>query len=166
MAGEAEVAHVGLLAVAAGRDENVPGLDVSVHEPCGVGGIESVGDLLDQIECAHGLESAFVAEQLAEIGALDVSHREVEGSTLLAGSESGDDMGVVEARRELGLAQEAAAEAFVPRQLRREQLQRDAPSRSRFRREVNRAHRPFAEERLHAKAGEESARANVGCHRL
>ena len=122
--------------------------------------------MLDETERALGLESAFAAEQLAEIGALDVSHGEVEGSTLLAGSESGDDVRVVETRRKLRLAEEAAAEAFVPRQLRREQLQRDAPSRSRFRSEVDRAHRPFSEERLHAKAGEESARTNLGCHRL
>ena len=122
--------------------------------------------MLDETERALGLESAFAAEQLAEIGALDVSHGEVEGSTLLAGSESGDDMGVVETRRKLGLAEETSAEALVPRQLRREQLQRDAPSRSRFRSEVDRAHRPSSEERLHAKAGEESARTNLGCHRL
>ena len=75
---------------------------------------------------------------------------------LLAGPKDRDDVGMVKAARELGLAEETSAEALVPRQLRREQLQCYASSGARLLGQIDSAHRPFPEEGLHAKAGEKS----------
>src|SRR2546422_9697741 len=73
---------------------------------------------------------------------------------------------MVKARRKLGLAQEAAAKALVPRQLGREELERDEPPGARLLGQVDGARRPLPEQRLHAKAGEESTHANLKWHRL
>ena len=74
---------------------------------------------------------------------------------------------MVEARRELGLAQEAPPEPLVPCELRREHLQRDAPSRRRRpRRGRRRPSRPRrAATRCESPPGP-SARTNVRRHRL
>jgi hypothetical protein len=131
-----------------------------------VGGVERVGDLRDEIQRALRLESALTLEQLAEVFALHVVHREVKSPLLLAAGERGDDMGVFEARCELRFTQETPAEALVTRQFGREQLQRDATAGRDLLGQINDAHRTFTNERLHAKAGEERAGTNLRPHRL
>jgi hypothetical protein len=71
---------------------------------------------------------------------------------------------VVEACRDLGLAQEAAAEALVAGELGAEQLQRDAVS-ARVLGEVDGAHRALTDERLDAKARDDGA-GEVACGRV
>jgi hypothetical protein len=115
---EAEVADVGTLALVGLRDEDVARLDVAVHEPCRVRRVERARDLLDQMEYAVGLEPSFTPQQLPQVGTVDVVHREVERAVLLARSVCPDDVGVVQARRQLGLAQEPPPEALIARQLR------------------------------------------------
>ncbi len=57
MTREAEVADVGVLAVGDRCNENVGGLDVPVDELGGVGGVERVGNLRDQVERPRRLEA-------------------------------------------------------------------------------------------------------------
>ena len=59
-------------------DEEVGGLDVSVHEPFRVRGIERVGDGRKQRERPGRLEGSPVLEHLPEVATLDVAHRDVE----------------------------------------------------------------------------------------
>ncbi len=127
MPGEAEVADVGVLAVGPCGDEDVAGLHVSVHEPCRMGRIERLRDLCDEVERSLRREPVFAPEQLAQVRPLDVGHRQVEDAVLLSGGEGGDDVGMVEARRELCFAQEALTEALVPRQFRRESFSATRP---------------------------------------
>ena len=164
VARKAEVADVRVLPVMSLRHEDVAGLYIAVDEPRRVRRIERARDLLDQIERALRLEASFAPQQLPEIGALDVSHCEVERSVLLSGSECRDGVRVVEARRQLCLAQEPSPEALVARQLRRKQLQRNAPPGRRLLGQVDGAHRALAEERLHPKAGKNRAGANFKPH--
>jgi hypothetical protein len=139
---EAEVAHVRVLAV----DEHVARLDVSVHEPGSVCLVECPRDLVDEVERALGLEAPLAPQQIPQIGAFDVLHRDVEDAVVFAGRDRPHDVRMVEARRQLRLPEEAPPEALVPGELGREQLQRNAASRGVFR-EVDRAHRPLADER-------------------
>src|SRR5580765_1076475 len=75
-------------------------------------------------------------------------------------------MRMIETPRELGFTQEALTEALVPRQLRSEQFQRHAtPTRDLFG-EIDGAHRPLADYRLHAEPGEHSSGENGSPHRL
>ena len=152
---EAEVADVRVIPAGVGRDEDVARLHVPVDETRGVGGIESRGDVLDESDSPARLEAALAAEQLAQIRTLDVVHREVEVTLVLARSERLHGVRMVERRRQLGLAQEAPAKTLVAGEFAREELQRDAAPGARLLREVDRSHRPLSEERLHAKAGDD-----------
>ena len=76
------------------------------------------------------------------------------------------DVRVIQTRRELGFAEEPPTETLVARQLRREKLECNAPSCSRLLGQVDAAHRSLAEERLHAKTGQDSAGTNLERHGL
>ena len=131
-----------------------------------VRGVQRVGDLRDQIERAGGLELAIAAEQLPEVGALDVGHRQVEPSFLLPEAQDRDDVGVIEARCKLRLPHEPLAKALVLGELRSKELQRDALPSPGVHRQVNGARCPLPDERLHAKAGEDGSGADPRLHRL
>ena len=79
------------------------------------------------VDRAHAARAAARAQQLAQVGALDVAHRHVEQPVLLAGVEDRDGVGMVDRRREPALALEARAEHRVLGEARRDQLQRDRP---------------------------------------
>ena len=154
VASEPEIADVGLLAVLVACDQDVPRLHVAVHEPRFMRGIERARHLSDQIERPLRLQPAFPSEQVAEIGALHVGHREVERSLLLAGCERRNDMrdvrGSLRARSPAGTVDGSARRARA----RRKELQGDTPAGVRLLRQVDRAHRSLAEQRLHAKTAD------------
>jgi hypothetical protein len=75
-------------------------------------------------------------------------------------------MGMVEARSELRLAEEAPAETFVTRQFRRKQLQRNAAPSARLFCQIDGPHRSLAEERFHAEASHNFAGPDLGRHCL
>ena len=106
------------------------GFDVPMNQVGRVSSVQRAGDLRDQIERAGGLQLAIAAEQLPEVGALDVGHRQVEPSFLLPEAQDRDDVGVIEARCKLGLPHEPLAKALVLGELRSKELQRDALPRS------------------------------------
>src|SRR5205823_13807018 len=100
-------------------------LDVSVDESRLVGDVERLCDVCEQRQRPLGLEPAMLAQELLEVAAGDVAHRDVELALVLAGVVDRDDVRMVERSGELRLAQEALAKALVLGQLRCEQLQGD-----------------------------------------
>src|SRR5579884_3258488 len=83
---------------------------------------------------------------------LHIRHRQIQRPILLTRGEGRDDVGVVEARSELGLPVETSAEALVVCELRPEQLQGDAAPGARLLGEVHGAHRALAYQRLDTEA--------------
>jgi len=77
-------------------DEHVAGLDVAVHEPVPVRLVEAGRDLLDQRERALGLEPRAALEHLAQVGPLDVAHRDEQVTVGLAGLVHGHHMRVLD----------------------------------------------------------------------
>jgi hypothetical protein len=67
LAGDAEVGEVGPHAVGADPEQHVGGLDVAVHEPCGVGVRESRSDLGDHVDRGAERGSATALDHLAEV---------------------------------------------------------------------------------------------------
>ena len=78
----------------------------------------------------------------------DVAHRDVEDPVGLAGVEDRDDVRVVEAGCELGLAQEPLAESSVVGELGREQLERRASLEADLLGQVDDAHPAPADQPL------------------
>ena len=104
-----------MLAAVALRDQHVRGLDVAMHEPALVRLVERVGDLRDEADGAGGIERRLGREQRAEVGAVDVAHRDVEDPVLLAGMEDLDGMRMVDRRGGPALVLEARAEHRIER---------------------------------------------------
>ncbi len=96
MARKPEVADRGALAAVLLRDEDVPRLHVAVHEPDRVSRIECGCDLLDELDRALGLEPPLPPNHVAQIGAVDVLHDQIEDAVVLAGSDVPHDVRVVE----------------------------------------------------------------------
>ena len=96
------------------RDQDVGRLDVAVHEPGGVRGVERVGDLGDDARGPRGLEAALAPQQPVQVGARHVAHDEVEVAVLLARRVDRDDVRVVDRRGQPRLALEALAERRGP----------------------------------------------------
>jgi hypothetical protein len=73
-AGEPEIGQVTVLLAALLGDEHVGGLDVTVDEIVLVGGVERVGDLVDELERPGGLKRPLLLEERRQVGALHVAH--------------------------------------------------------------------------------------------
>src|SRR5581483_4398131 len=102
--------------------------------------------------------------ELTQIRPLDVRHGEIQHAVLLAGSEGPDDVGMVDARRELGFAQKAPAETIVLRQLGVKELEREAPAAVGVSGEVHTAGAAVADEGLDTKTGDDSPRLEQSGH--
>ena len=126
--------------------------------------VEAGRDLLDELDRAPRLEPAFAPEQLAQVGALDVCHREVEQSILLACGERAGHVRVVERTREARLAQEPSAETLVASELRRQHLERHPPGVRRCPCQVDHAHRPRADHPLDAETRDQRSGPNLRRH--
>ena len=79
---EAEVAEVAVLASRGSRDEDVRRLDVAMDEALLVSGVEGLRDLREEVDGALRLERSVLGDDLREVGALDVAHREEEDAVL------------------------------------------------------------------------------------
>ncbi len=104
--------------------QDVGGLDVAVHDPGAVRGVERLRDLDDDRRRQVRLEPSADLQQPREVGALDESHRHVEQPVLLAGVVDRHDVRVLDRRRGAELALEATAELLVGGELGRDHLQR------------------------------------------
>jgi hypothetical protein len=107
-------AEVGDFDASLAIEQDVFRFDVAVNDALLVGELEGFADAGDDRQCFLGLETAF-AEELAEAGAIDVFHHQVEEAAGFAGVMDGDDIGMVEAGQCLGFAKEAFAELRVAR---------------------------------------------------
>ena len=146
-----------------GVEQHVRGLDVAMHEALRVRGVERVRDLCDDRERARRIERALRAQELAKVGALHEAHDEVEAAVELARVVNRHDVRVLERHRELRLAREALAEAFVRGELGGHQLQRHDTLEAKVARAVDDAHPALPDELLRAIA--EEVVADEGCVR-
>ncbi len=86
-----------------------------------VGGVQSARDLLEHVERASDAQVPLPSQEGAQIGPVDVSHRDVEqpvrvAAVDLAGVVDRNDVRVVEPGRALRLAREPLAKARIVRQ--------------------------------------------------
>jgi hypothetical protein len=88
-------------------EQDVFGLEVAVDHPVVMRMVEGAGDLMGEIECEVERKLGLAPEQIAEGLAPDVGHGVPEHAAILARVEDGKDVGVVEARGQADLAQEA-----------------------------------------------------------
>ena len=157
--GEAEVGQVD---AALPREEHVAGLHVPMHQPQSVTRVERIGHRADDRDRTPWLEPPLLGEQRPQVGALDVAHGQVEEPVRLAGVVDVDDVRVVEAGRQLRLAQEPLPETLVPGQLGRQQLQRHPALQPQLLGQVHDPHPPTADHRLDPVAGHVGTRAEIG----
>ena len=128
--------------------------------------VECFGYLAHEIERSLRLEQFLVSQQLAQVRAFDVGHCEVEDAVLLTGGERGDDVRVVQVRRQLRLSEKAAAKPLIGRQTWVEHLHRGAGARCRVGSQVDSTGRPLGDERLEPKAREDGSDGGYRCQRL
>jgi hypothetical protein len=154
---EPEVGQVDVLDAALGRDQDVAGLDVAVHEPATVRGVERGGDLTGDLDRTRRLEP-LARDQRAEVGPRHEAHRDVQQAVGLAGLVDRDDVRVVDQRGEPRLAREALAERGIGPVLGRDQLECHRAPERHLRREVDGAHPALARDALDSVPGELDAR--------
>jgi hypothetical protein len=103
--GQTEVREVD---VVAGGDQRVGRLDVAVYEAGRVRRVERRGHLRHEARGPDRLHLPLALQQAAQVGALDVAHRQEEHAVLLTRLVHRDDVGVLDRRGELRLALESA----------------------------------------------------------
>ena len=143
MRGEAEVGQVDALVGALALDQDVAGLDVAVDEAARVGGVERRGDLGDHGGGVLGAHRAVGPSSAAQVGAVDQVHGHEQQAVLLAGVVDRDHVRVADRDRDPRLLAEAAAEALVGGELRRDDLERDDVVERQVGRLVDDAHPPL-----------------------
>ena len=125
-----------------------------MDEPLLVRGVERLGDLREEVDRPLRLECAVLGDDLREVGALDVAHREEEDTVLLSRLVDRDDVRMVERSGDPRLPQEALTETLVLGELGRDDLERDLAAEPLLVGTVNRAHASAADERLDSVAGD------------
>jgi hypothetical protein len=91
------------------------GLDVAVHETCAVRDSERVEHAVDQVERRADRQGALLAQVAAQVGPVDVLHREIARLTVEPLVVHTDETGVREAGRRTRLATEARDEVRAVR---------------------------------------------------
>ena len=151
MAREAEVAQVDLVV---GAEEDVRRLDVAVHEPGVMCGVQAVGDVGHDRGRLLRRERPGGGDPLAQVVAVDEPHGDVRAPIALAVVVDRNDVGVLDRRRGSRLAQEALANARIPEQSRRDHLQRHGAVEAQLRGLVDDAHATATGDAFHPIAGE------------
>ncbi len=155
--GEAEVREIGMVERhrrAPMDQQHVGRLDVAVNQAPFVSGAERARDLGADRDRALDLERAVRADQPAQIRILDLTHGDEQEAVGLACVVDRDDVGVVDARRDPRLAQEALAEAVVLAELDGEDLQRHRPVEADVLGEVDDRHAAARKQRLEPVTGD------------
>ena len=117
-----------------------------MDESLRVCGIECVRDLAAEREGTGRLERALRAQELSQIRSGDEAHCEVEATGHVTGVVDRHDVWMLERDGELCLPGEAFAEAFVERQLGRQQLQRNGPFQPQVEGTIDDAHPTSADQ--------------------
>ena len=105
-----------------------------------MGGVERLRDLRGDRHGPLGPEWSAGSQHRLEVGAVDVAHGDEQPAIGLARVVDGDDVRVVEARRQPRLVQEPLAEALVVREALGQHLERHRASEAHVAREVDLAH--------------------------
>ncbi len=116
-------------------------------------GVERARELLDEEDRVADPEAAAL-QNLLEVRAADVAHGDVQQTVGLARVVDRDDVRMVDRRRDVRLAHESLAELLVPRQLGREELQRDLAAEPYLLGDIDDAHAAPPEDRLDPEAGD------------
>ena len=119
--GDAEVHQVGEVV---GGEQDVLGLDVTVHQAVGMGGVQRRGHLRDDRGGPRRGQWAVGPQQLLDAGALDQPHVDVEHTVDLAEIVHRDHVRFLQPRRHPGLTPEPLLEARVCRDLGAQQFDR------------------------------------------
>ena len=106
---QAEVAQVGMLALAVANDENVARLDVPMHEPRSWA-VERGCDLRQERDRSSGVQSADLVQDRAQVSPIDVAHGDEQHPVGFSDRVDRDDVRVLERRGELRFTQEPLAE--------------------------------------------------------
>ena len=138
--------------------------DAAVHESFRVCRIEGGGALHDDRERDFGGEVALDLQQPLEVGALHVSHGEVEDPVGFSGVVHRDDVRMVERGRGPAIPDESLPERLVLGQRRVQDLQRDLTSQPQMAGEVHHRHRAAADDRLDPMARKLGAHPRIGLH--
>ncbi len=123
-------------------EQDVRRLDVAVHEPVAVRGVERAAELGDDVRRALGVQVVLRAHERAQVGAVDVAHDDEQDVVDLARVVHRDDVGMLDRGRGLGLRDEALTEIRVVGERRCDHLQRDGSLEPELRRAVHDAHPP------------------------
>jgi hypothetical protein len=108
-------------------DEHVGRLDVTVHQPGGMRGIQGRGHRGDDRGRAGRRQRSLVLDQRPRITARHVPHRDEQDPVRVAGFVDRDDVRIIHGRRRPGLADEAVPERLARGQRGREDLERYLP---------------------------------------
>ena len=155
--GDPEVRQVHVIrvaVVAAPLDQQVPRLDVPVHQPLTVRGIQRPRGLAQQEQRGLRLQAAPLLDHLPQVSPGHVPHRDIQQLILGAHVVDRDHVRVVQRRGDPGLLQEPGPEHVIGSQLRRQHLQRDDTAQPQVLRLVDHAHPAAAEHRARPVARE------------
>jgi len=141
--GDAEVDPVDEVA---GRDQDVRRLDVPVHETVGMGGVQRLGDLPDEVHRARRFQRTTLLEDPADLGAVDQAHVDVQPVLDLAEVVDRDDVRFPKPRRDVRLTPEAPLVLLVVAEDLRQELEGHVPPPADVLRPVHLTHAAGTEE--------------------
>ena len=106
--------------------QHVARLDVPVHDPAGVCGVQRAAERdRDAAHIDDEGDRAFARDRLSEVRTVDVAHRDVEHAARVAGIVNGNDARVLDRCCLLRLTEEPRSILVVLRQFAVKQLERD-----------------------------------------
>ena len=149
--------EVGQVRVVLGAEQDVRRLDVAMHEPVRMCGIQRAADLRDDLRRARRLERALGAHERPQVRPVDVAHDDEQHALALARVIDRDHVRVLDRRRRLGLRDEARAEVGLLGERRGDDLQRDDAVEVEVPRAVHDAHPAASGEPLDAMVDEDVA---------
>ena len=107
-------------------EQNVIGLDVTMHDATHVRIRESVRDFAHDSADVRKRQRTAIPHAVADVLAFDERHHEISESLALIHAENRNDVGMVEIRRSLGLAHEPLASVRSESEIGRKDLERNA----------------------------------------
>jgi hypothetical protein len=136
------------LAVGLERQEHVLGLEVAVHDPGGVRGLERVQHLREEVDhVGDGRRARAARQPRAQVLAAEQLHHEEEQAVVFTEVEDAHDVAVREEGRGVRLAAEAAHVLVHPGDVRVHHLHGHVDAEREVRRAVHLAHAAHAEAR-------------------